>query len=223
MLKFLLKRKIKMSNPKMNVDRTKVLFQLSLINTAEETIYDKITDFTGKVINVPISMVSLVAPDHQFFKSGYGLPEPIRSERRVPLAYSFCKHTVKENKPLIVPDTRINDLVKDVRAVKEFNIVGYLGIPLAIEGGKALGTLCVLEHEVRDWTGTEIAIMTELSQIIIKEFDTRAHVSRKRMTKVELVELQNRIISFIDSIDIAQDKDAILKEIQQKRIDFDLL
>ncbi|GAB5491004.1 MAG: hypothetical protein Phog2KO_12190 [Phototrophicaceae bacterium] len=212
-----------MSNIAMNVDRTKVLFELSLINTSEETIYDKITQFTGKVINAPISLVSLVAPDHQFFKSGFGLPEPVRSERRTPLSYSFCKHAIKENKPLVVPDTRINDTVKDVLAIKEFNIVGYLGIPLAIEGGKALGTLCVLEHEVRDWTDTEIGIMTELSEIIIKEFDTRAYVSRKRMTKAELVELQNRIISFIDSIDIAQNTDAILAEIKQKRIDFDLL
>lgn len=206
----------------MNVDRTKVLFQLSLINTSEETIYDKITQFTGKVINVPISMVSLVAPDHQFFKSGYGLPEPIRSERRIPLDYSFCKHTTQQNMPLIVPDTRENSLVKDVLAVREFNIIGYLGIPLAIEGGKALGTLCVLEHEVRDWTETEINIMTELSEIIIKEFDMRAHVAGKRMKKPDLLELQNRIIDFIDSIDITQNKSTILEEIRQKRIDFDL-
>lgn len=214
---------INVSNIMMNVDRTKVLFQLSLINTSEETIYDKITQFTGKVINVPISMVSLVAPDHQFFKSGYGLPEPIRSERRIPLNYSFCKHTAQQNMPLIVPDTRENSLVKDVLAIREFNIIGYLGIPLAIEGGKALGTLCVLEHEVRDWTETEISIMTELSKIIIKEFDMRAYVAGKRMKKADLLELQNRIIDFIDSIDITQNKSTILEDIRQKRIDFDLL
>ena len=212
-----------MSNIMMNVDRIQVLFQLSLINKSEETIYDKITQFTGKVIDAPISLVSLVAPDHQFFKSGYGLPEPVRSERRTPLSYSFCKHAIQDNKPLVVPDTRENNLVKDVLAIKDFNIIGYLGIPLSIEGGKALGTLCVLEHEVRDWTDTEINIMTELSEIIIKEFDSRAYVYRKRMTKAELVNLQNRIIDFIDSIDITQSKATILEEIRQKRIDFDLL
>lgn len=212
-----------MSNIMMNVDRTQVLFELSLINKSEETIYDKITQFTGKVIDAPISLISLVAPDHQFFKSGYGLPEPVRSERRTPLSYSFCKHTIQDNKPLVVPDTRENPVVKNVLAIRDFNIIGYMGIPLTVEGGKAFGTLCVLEHEVRDWTETEISIMTELASIIIKEFDARAYVVRKRMTRPELLDLQNRVIDFIDSIDITQSKAAILEEIRQKRIDFDLL
>lgn len=199
-----------------------MLFELALIDAPEETIYNKVTIFASNVIGAPVSLVSMVAPDHQFFKSEFGLPEPWKSKRRTPLSHSFCQHVVKENKPLIVSDARENDLVKNNLAIRDLNVIGYLGMPLTLEDGKSLGSLCVIDTDVREWTQVEIDIMQELSEIIIKEFDTRAYTVRKRVTKAELAELQERIVKFIASIDPTQSKGAILNEIRDKRKHYDL-
>lgn len=223
MISYKMGNKDSMSNLLMNVDRMKVLFELSLINAPEETIYNKITVFASEAIGTPVSLVSMVASDYQFFKSQVGLPEPWKSKRRTPLSHSFCQHVVKENKPLIISDARQNDLVKNNLAIRDLNVIGYLGIPLTLEDGKSLGSLCVIDSNPRDWTQTEIDIMTELASIMTKEFDTRAYVLRKQMTRVELKDLQDSIVSFVDSINTNQAKEDILQEIRSKKVAYKLV
>lgn len=212
-----------MSNMLMNLDRMKVLFELSLINAPEETIYNKLTVFASEAIGAPVSLVSMVASDYQYFKSQVGLADPWRSSRRTPLSHSFCQHVVKHNKPLIVSDARENDLVKRNLAIRDLGVIGYLGIPLTLDDGKSLGSFCVIDTDVRDWTETEIEIMQELASVVTKEFDARAYVLRRKMTRAELQDLQERIMSFVDSIDAKQDKTDILQEIRAKRIAYDLI
>ncbi|MGJ3238053.1 MAG: GAF domain-containing protein [Anaerolineae bacterium] len=212
-----------MSDILLNVDRLKVLFELSLIDAPEETVYNTITQFASKAIGTPVSLVSMVADNYQFFKSEVGLPEPWKSQRRTPFSHSFCKHVVADNQPLVVNDARENDLVKHNSAIHDLNVIGYLGIPLTLADGKSLGSLCVIDNDVREWTQTEIDIMTELAQIVTKEFDTRAHMRRKQTTQEELESLQTRIINFVASIDTNDTKPNILQAIRRQRRYFDLL
>ena len=93
-----------MSNILLDVDRLKVLFQLSLIDSPKEEIYDEITQFASQVIGTPVSLMSMVANDYQFFKSEIGLPEPYKSARQTPFSHSFCKHVVQNNEPLIISE-----------------------------------------------------------------------------------------------------------------------
>ncbi len=209
-------------NPFLSADRMQVLFELSLIEDPEETIYNKVTAFASQAIGAPVSLLSMVATNYQYFKSEVGLPEPWKSEHRTPLTHSFCQHVVKENEPLIVSDARENPLVKDNLAIRDLNVIGYLGMPLTLEDGLSLGSLCVIDSDVRDWTQVEIDIMRELSAIIIKEFNARAYVVRKVMTPDKLKELQDRIIEFVDSINLEQDKSHILAEIRDERVTYNL-
>ena len=204
-------------------DRMQVLFELSLLEAPEETIYNKVTAFASQAIGAPVSLVSMVATNYQYFKSEVGLPEPWKSEHRTPLTHSFCQHVVKQNEPLIISDARENSLVKDNLAIRDLNVIGYLGMPLTLETGQSLGSLCVIDDEPRDWTPVEIDIMRELSAIIIKEFNARAYVVRKIMKTDKLKELQDHIIAFVDAINLEQDKASILREIQEKRIQFKLV
>lgn len=207
----------------LNMERQNIMFELSLINTPEETIYDKITKLTGKVIGTPISLVTLVTSKYGFFKSHFGLPEPIKTERRAPLSHSLCKHVVRDNAPLIVSDARQHPLVKNNGAVLDMNVVGYLGIPLTLSDGSPLGSFCAIDMEVHDWTDTEIDIMTELAAVVAKEFDARAYVRLKKLSKDELHDLQERIIAFADAIDTEQSQANILEDIRAKRAEYDLL
>ena len=69
--------------------------------------YDDITKIAATTCNVPISLMTLVDKDKQWFKSKIGLQ--ISETRR---DWSFCTHAIKENSPLIIHDaSKMKDLL----------------------------------------------------------------------------------------------------------------
>lgn len=201
----------------LNIERLNVLRDLALSNNDFEPVYDDLTQFAGQIIGTPVSLVSMVAADYQFFKSHVGLPEPWKSRRRTPLSHSFCQHVVVKNEPLIVEDARKVELLKDNKAIPDLNVVGYLGIPLTLSNKTSLGSFCVIDSEPREWTQTEIKIMQELADILIKEFEMRAHVNLQNATRKDLNQLHENINKLLAEVDKTQDKSAILAQIKALR------
>ena len=92
-----------------------------------------------------------------------------------------------------------------------------------MEDGKSLGSLCVIDSDVREWTEVEIKIMKELATIITKEFDTRANVISRKSPQEDLANLQRRIKKFLTTIDVSDTKDNNLKVIHHQKRKFDLV
>jgi len=158
-------------------ERLEVLRDLALVNSDREPFFDYLTVLTSQVIGTPVSLVSMVASDFQFFKSSHGLGEPLYSERQTPLSHSFCQHVVATGEPLIVNDAREHELVKDNGALIDMNVIGYLGIPLHT-GQNMLGSFCALEFEPREWTDDEVAIMQAFADLVNHEISARARAKK---------------------------------------------
>jgi GAF domain-containing protein len=133
-----------------------------------------LTLLAAQLLEAPVSLLTLVDADRQFFLSSIGLPEPLLSARQTPLDLSICQYAVAEGRPLIVGDTRADPVLADSPAVTELGVAAYAGIPLILVEGHAVGTLCVLDFVVRDWTGDQLAILAHLTDITIDEM--RLHV-----------------------------------------------
>ena len=72
--------------------RLSALRQTALLDTPAEEAFDRLTRLASKILRAPVSLVSLVDEDRQFFKSAIGLAEPWASLRQTPLSHSFCQH-----------------------------------------------------------------------------------------------------------------------------------
>ncbi len=156
-----------------DLNRLQVLRELALLDPNRETVFDRFTELATRIIGVPVSLISMVAGDHQFFKSEYGMAEPWKTERRTPLSHSFCQHVVGTGQPLIVDDARHNDELRTNLAIRDLDVIGYLGMPLRAEG-RNLGSFCVIDNQPHQWTDLEIEIMRELADIMNREMDLRA-------------------------------------------------
>src|SRR5262249_26051418 len=95
------------------------LDQVGLLGTPAEPAFDRLTRLTAQVLGSPMAIISLVGAEHVFFKSSYGLPEPLASRRQAPLSHSFCQIVVVAGAPLVVPDTRLHPLLHDDTASPE--------------------------------------------------------------------------------------------------------
>ena len=153
--------------------RLVALRHLFLLDAPASRSFDRLTELAAQLLEAPVSLVTLVDADRQFFLSSSGLPEPVRSVRQTPIELSICQHAVAAGRPLIVGDTRADPVLTDNPAVRELGVAAYAGIPLLAEG-HAVGTLCVLDFVTRDWTGDQLAILAHLADITMDEM--RLHV-----------------------------------------------
>jgi hypothetical protein len=71
--------------------RLAALRDTALIEGEPDDAFARLNRIAVELLGVPVSLVSLVAEDRQFFAGQVGLPEPWASFRETPLSHSFCR------------------------------------------------------------------------------------------------------------------------------------
>jgi signal transduction histidine kinase len=166
--------------------RLAALRAVALLDTPTEESFDRLTWLAARITHAPVALVSLIDADRQFFKSCLGLPEPWLSRRETPLSHSFCQYNRVPNHPLLVRDARIDPLFKDNPAIRDLQVIAYLGIPLVTSDGYVLGSFCVIDKKPRRWTGDDISVLEKLSLAVMTEIQLRAEVSVRQRTEERL-------------------------------------
>lgn len=157
-----------------NVSRLAALQRLGVLDTKPEKGLDRLSRIACRMLRAPISLISLVDRDRQFFKSCVGLPEPLAAQQQTPLSHSFCKHVVGSGRPLIIDDARSNPLVRANPAVEAMGIVAYAGIPLVTSAGQAVGSFCVIDHRPRSWSFDDVEALQEIAACVMQEMEIRS-------------------------------------------------
>lgn len=213
-----------MNNPTIErIERLQALRDLALLSSEQVRVYDELTLLASKTIKAPVSLMSMVAANYQFFKSQVGLKDPWSSQRSTPLSHSFCKHVVENRQPLIVSDARTEPILQGNLAIRDLSVIGYLGIPLTLDNGETMGSFCVIDSEPRQWTRIEIEIMTELAELVMKEFNARSKVRRGgERAKQDLQKLQLNILSIIEKLDTGLSHEQFLSDLRTYRHEYDV-
>jgi serine phosphatase RsbU (regulator of sigma subunit) len=160
-------------SPVQDPSRLGALRRSGLLDSAAEESFDRITRIAASAIGVPVSLVSLVDEDRQFFKSCLGLPQPWADSRETPLTHSFCQHVVVGAEPLIISDAREHPLVHDNAAISDLQVIAYAGIPLKMPDGAIIGSLCAIDSKPREWSDQDIAMLRDLAEVVMTEIRLR--------------------------------------------------
>ena len=152
------------------------LSALGVVEGAEDKCFDKLTQLATALFDTPVALMSIVEFDRnrQFFASAVGLPEPLATRCETPLSHSFCQHVKTSGAPLVVPNAHEHPLVKDNLAITELGVIAYLGVPIFDPEDEAIGALCVIGNEPREWTEKDIAHLTVLASAITDNIKLRA-------------------------------------------------
>ena len=148
-------------------DRLEAVEATGLMGVKEDPVLHRLTRLAARALGAPVSLMSLVATDRQFFASSWGLPEPWHSERGTTLLHSFCQHVVVSNQPLLVADARKHPLVQGNLAIEDLDVVAYVGTPLVDDGGHTLGSFCVIEHEPRQWKAQDVDVLHDFAEAVM--------------------------------------------------------
>jgi two-component system cell cycle sensor histidine kinase/response regulator CckA len=159
-------------------ERLAAMARTALLDTPPEEAFDRLTRMAARLLGAPVSLLTLVTDDRQFFKSAMGLPEPWASRRSAPLSHSFCRQVVVSGEPLIVEDTRRHPLLRSNPAVREFGWIAYAGVPVVARGGFVVGSFSVVDGMPRLWSERDVALLRDLAACVATEIELRLHQAR---------------------------------------------
>ncbi len=180
--------------------RLRLLASTELLDTPADARFDRFTRLARNALNAPISLVSLVDAERQFFKSADGLPGNLAGVRQTPLSHSLCKYVVADRKPLIVDDARADARIGQSRAVTELGVVAYLGFPIFLEGGAALGSFCVIDLKPRHWTAREIEMVRDMAALVEVEISLQMAQRRAIQLADQTEEQRQTLATVLDAI-----------------------
>jgi GAF domain-containing protein len=151
-------------------ERVCVTEGLRLLNTSSEERFDCITREAINRFSVPISTITLVDKDREWFKSAQGL-----QTREGPRDISFCGHALMQQVILIIKDTLADSRFADNPMVKgEPFIRFYAGKSLyEYESGLPVGVFCIKDHQPRDMSMADIADFLDLADRAEKEINKK--------------------------------------------------
>ncbi len=156
----------------MRFDEEKRLIALEdyrVLDSAPEAAFDNLTRVAARIFAAPISLISLIDRDRQWFKSRFGLDEP-----QTPREYSFCDHAVRADATLVVSDAAVDPRFRDNPLVLGApHIRFYCGVPLRTPEGHGLGALCIIDREVRAMSARDLAILEALARQVEIELEIR--------------------------------------------------
>jgi len=126
--------------------RLRRLKTFGILDTPAEEHFDSITRIAASLLQVPIALLNFIDETREWCKSAWGM-EPRSAKREG----SLRAQALLTNDILVIPDATADEEFRDhPQVVGERNVVFYVGAVLKASDGTALGTLCVIAHELRN-------------------------------------------------------------------------
>jgi len=161
--------------------RIAALKDLGLLDTEAEEEFDRYTRLATDLLGVPVSLLTLVDADRQFFKSQTGLPDELADVRQTPLSHSVCQHAVASQQPLIISDAREHPLVAENLAVRDLGVIAYAGMPLVLSDGNAVGAFCAIDGAPRDWSEKDLRVLADLAASVTAHLELRRALAERSL------------------------------------------
>ncbi|MGQ7847538.1 PAS domain-containing protein [Granulosicoccus sp. 3-233] len=175
-------------SPQGEVERIAALESLDVLDTSPEPAFDELVQAAALLCDVPVSVVSLIDADRQWFKASVGLHEISETSRDT----AFCNHTILGDGILEVVDATQDPRFSNSPLVTgQPHIRFYAGVPLTMDDGARVGTLCVIDHAPRQLSSRQKHILQHLSRAVVLALNARR-------AAYELVQSQSRYQALSD-------------------------
>lgn len=158
--------------------RVEILREYELLDTLPEQEFDDIVELASVFFGMPIALISLLDSHRQWFKAKVGL-----GASETPIEQAFCYHAIQQPEEVfVVPDSLIDDRFKtNPLATGEPHVRFYAGAPLVTDEGYALGTLCVIDKQPRQFTPEQGRILQILAAKVTERFEARRNRLRSQL------------------------------------------
>ena len=157
-----------------------------ILDSPSEADYNHIADFAARLCKTPVSIITMVDENRQWFKAVKGLDfrESLRE-------FSFCAHVVERQAMMAIPDTfrdakfRANPFV-----IGDPGVRFYTGVPIISPNGFVLGSVSVMDFEPRILEAAQIAGLEILAEQVMAKLEIR-----RQQLQVEDVSQKSAVVT----------------------------
>ena len=150
-------------------ERLEALHSYQVLDSDPEQLFTDIAQLTAFICGTPISLVSLIDGERQWFKARVGL-----DAKETPREHAFCQYAMR------APDVyEVRDATTDARFAYNPLVTGnpnirfYAGAPLLSPEGQPLGTLCALDTVPRELTEDQREALRMLARQVMAHLELR--------------------------------------------------
>ena len=164
-------------------NRLAALRSLDILDTTPEVEFDALVRIASSVCGVPISLISLIDSDRQWFKANIGLTGLGETPRDV----AFCAHAILDSTLFEVPDA-----TQDARFADNPLVTGnpgirfYAGAPIILSDGNRVGTLCAIDRQAKKLDENQRQILQDLAHAAAKALEGRRALHCYKQTAIDL-------------------------------------
>ena len=162
--------------PANEAERLRTVRSYKTLDTKPEERFDELTRLAALICGVPISLISLIDKDRQWFKSRFGL-----DVQETPRAQAFCTHAIMQPEMFVIPDASQDErFAENPLVTGDLHIRFYAAAPLAARDGQLLGTLCVIDREPHTLTPAQTEALKIVSRLVIANIELRSDLQELR-------------------------------------------
>jgi hypothetical protein len=156
--------------PPLEEERQQALQELHIAGTPPEELFDDLAALSALIFDTHISLISLVAHENVWIKAQTGLP----GASWLPRQDSLCSVVVLSGSTTVFENLATSpcELINPALA-RQLNLQFYAGSPLLTREGHAIGALCVFDHQPRQFTPEEQAVLGQLARVVMRTIELR--------------------------------------------------
>lgn len=171
--------------------RLQDLHSYNILDTAYEADFDELVELAGQICNSPISLITLLDRDRQWFKAKKGM-EDNSTSRDV----AFCSHAILQDNVFVVEDaTKDKRFAGNPYVTEENGIRFYAGAPVISPTGYKMGTICIIDRQPRTLSADEDRALQLISRQVTKLIELRKKNMIIRQRAEEIINLKTKTIS----------------------------
>ncbi|RYZ00372.1 MAG: GAF domain-containing protein [Chitinophagaceae bacterium] len=162
--------------PENEAGRREALARYQLLEGLPAGYFNNLAHIVAQTFDAPVALVSLVQQNEVQFAGNAGMEETDTAPREI----SLCSLAICDASPTVIPNaledpcTLSNPLVTG-----SFGLRFYAGAPILTGEGIALGTVCIVDREPRDFTDTECDMLKEFARTAMEEIEIRCRMLKQ--------------------------------------------
>ena len=153
-------------------DRIENLHSYEIMDTDPETTFDQLTFLAAKACNKPISLLSFINTERQWFKSTYGL-----EIQEIPKHVSACNQTIRQDGIYEIKDATENNCPYS-KFMLNNGFRYYAGVPITSKEGHNMGSLCVIDYKPGYLSREQAHVLKVISSQVVDLMDLRKEYSK---------------------------------------------
>ena len=149
--------------------RQRDLERLGVLDHPGDEHFERLVRLASTVLETPIALISLVDGDRQWFLAHHGI-----DSTETPRKMAFCAHAIAGDETLVVPDAHLDPrFCTNPLVTQDPKVRFYAGTPLQSRDGHNLGTLCVIDRLPRHFSSSQVRLLEDLAQLVLRELELR--------------------------------------------------